>query len=255
MIAQNLVPSQGGQIGHVDASTSTHVLMMANETAALMTREKTYDTNLDKHPRGSTSSLTSTTAPSTSNGSLQIEKPIFDNVLHPPKGTIQKLAFNPSARVTQNYNIVEDLAQTPCAMSTLEVLQHCPSQRKTLLSSLGAVDHTNSNCITFNLDYFKMRLSHNLAFQIHTTVHGKSIHRTVIDEGSSTCVMSLSFWRDIGSLDINQSLTTLKSFDGRGFKPYGILNSFPVELGGKTMSIDIEVVDDLLDYNLILGRS
>ena len=45
MIAQNLVPSQGGETGHVDSSTSTHVLMMANETIALTTREKTYDTN------------------------------------------------------------------------------------------------------------------------------------------------------------------------------------------------------------------
>ena len=55
--------------------------------------------------------------------------------------------------------------------------------------------------------------------------------------------MSLSCWRAIGSHDINRSLTTLKSFDGCGFKPYGILNTFPVELEGKTMSIDIEVVD------------
>ena len=61
----------------------------------------------------------------------------------------------------------------------------------------------------------------------------------MIDEGALTCVMSLSCWRAIGSPDINKSLTTLKEFDGRGFKTYGILNSFPMELGGKTMSIDI----------------
>ena len=88
MITQNLVPSQGGQIGHVDASTSAHVLMMANETVALMTREKKYDMNLDKQSNGSTSSLPSTTSPPLSNGSLQIEKPISYNVLRPPKGTI-----------------------------------------------------------------------------------------------------------------------------------------------------------------------
>ena len=35
MITQNLAPSQGGQIGHADASTSTHILMMDNETIAL----------------------------------------------------------------------------------------------------------------------------------------------------------------------------------------------------------------------------
>ena len=67
--------------------------------------------------------------------------------------------------------------------------------------------------------------------------------------------MFLSCWRDIGSPDINESLTTLKAFDGHGFKPYGMLNSFPMELGGKTMSIDIKVVDAPLDYNLLLDHS
>ena len=65
----------------------------------------------------------------------------------------------------------------------------------------------------------------------------------------------MSCWRAIGSPDINQCLTTLKAFDGCGFKPYLILNSFPMELGGKIVSIDIEVVDAPLDYHLILSRS
>jgi hypothetical protein len=51
--------------------------------------------------------------------SLHIENPIIDSVLLPLKGTIHKLDFNPSACATQNYNIVEDLAQAPCAMLTL----------------------------------------------------------------------------------------------------------------------------------------
>jgi hypothetical protein len=61
--------------------------MMANETITLTTRAKTYDTTPDPQTNGSTSSLPSTTS-SVSNGSLQIEKPISDNVLRPPKGPI-----------------------------------------------------------------------------------------------------------------------------------------------------------------------
>lgn len=38
-----------------------------------------------------------------------------------PKGIIHKSTFNPRTRVSQNYNIVEDLAQAPSAISTLEV--------------------------------------------------------------------------------------------------------------------------------------
>ena len=37
MITQNPSPSQGGQIGHADASSRAHVLMMGNETVSLMT--------------------------------------------------------------------------------------------------------------------------------------------------------------------------------------------------------------------------
>ena len=48
IITQNPSPLQGGQTGHADASLSAHVLMMANETIALTTRAKTYDTNRNK---------------------------------------------------------------------------------------------------------------------------------------------------------------------------------------------------------------
>jgi hypothetical protein len=76
---------------------------------------------------------TSVTPPS---GPLHIEKPNFDSILRPPKSTIRKSTFNPNSRAAQNYNIVEDLAQAPCAMSALEVLQHFPSQRRTLLEAI-----------------------------------------------------------------------------------------------------------------------
>ena len=56
---------------------------------------------------------------------LHIEK------LEPPprilKGVLKCSTHNPNDRDTQNYSIVEDLGQTPCAMSALEVLQTCPS--------------------------------------------------------------------------------------------------------------------------------
>jgi hypothetical protein len=51
---------------------------------------------------------------------LQIEK------LEPPpcilKRVLKHSTYNPNSRASQNYSIFEDLVQTPCAMSTLEVL-------------------------------------------------------------------------------------------------------------------------------------
>ena len=55
-----------------------------------------------------------------------------------PKGVFKKTLHNPNAGAAANYSIVEDLAQTPCAMSALEVLQSCPTQRDALLADLGS---------------------------------------------------------------------------------------------------------------------
>ena len=47
----------------------------------------------------------------------------------------------------------------------------------------------------------------------------------------------------------------LTYFDGRSFWPHGIIPSLEVQLGGKTVAIEVEVVDATLDYNLLLGRN
>jgi hypothetical protein len=113
-------------------------------------------------------------------------------VTPPPKGVIRKLSFNPHARVVHNYNIVEDLAQAPSAMSALEVLQSCPTQRKALLKAIGGIDPMDTNLIIFDLEDHIPRLPPQLAFQIQVVIFEKNICQTVIDEGASMCVMSLA---------------------------------------------------------------
>ena len=82
---------------------------------------------------------------------LRIEKPVDKPEAAPriPKGVLKHLAHNPNARATKNYSVVEDLGHTPCAMSALEVLQSCPSQRKALLSALGVNSDDSSSVIKF----------------------------------------------------------------------------------------------------------
>jgi hypothetical protein len=77
----------------------------------------------------------------------------------------------------------------------------------------------------------------------------------VVDEGTSTCVMSLACWKAIGQPELSPSPTLLTAFDGRSFLLHGIIPSFPVQLGGKIMCVEVEVVDAPIDYNLLLGRS
>ena len=65
--------------------------------------------------------------------------------------------------------------------------------------------------------------------------------------------MSLKCLKSLGSLTLNQSLTILKAFDGRGFHPYDILQDLPIEVEGKTVNLGVEVGYAPLDYNLLLG--
>jgi hypothetical protein len=263
MVAQTPSPRGSSIHPHDEASMSAHIYMFNGIN--LNTRSKTYDTpgNPDKgKDTNGTSTLpdpspSSVSPPSVNPPSrpLHIEKPTFNSILRPPKRTIRKATFNPSSRASQNYNIVEDLAQAPCAMSALEVLQHFPSQRRTFLSSIGVVDPESSNHIMFNLDNYVSRLSHQLSFQVDVVVHNQQIHRTILDEGASTCVMSLACWKGLKSPSLNKSPMMLRTFNGKGFHRHEILQSLPIQLGGKTVIVNVEVVDDPLDYNLLLGRS
>jgi hypothetical protein len=47
----------------------------------------------------------------------------------------------------------------------------------------------------------------------------------------------------------------LKNFDGHSFRPHVIITSFLIQLGGKIVTVQVEVVDAPLDYNLLLCHS
>ena len=77
----------------------------------------------------------------------------------------------------------------------------------------------------------------------------------VVDEGASTCVMSLLCWKALGSPELVPSNTLLTALDGRSFHLHGILPAFEIKLAGKVVSVEVEVIDAPLDYNFLLGRS
>ena len=107
----------------------------------------------------------------------------------------------------------------------------------------------------FNLSNVKIILPYHVALSINVIHGGKTIGREVVDEGASTCVMSLSSWKSLGSIELFPSNTLLIAFDGRSFRPHGILPAFEIKLAGKVVVVEVEVIDAPLDYNLLLGRS
>ena len=66
-----------------------------------------------------------------------------------------------------------------------------------------------------------------------------------MDEGASTYVMYASWWKYLVSPTLDPSPTMLQDFDGNSFQLKGIIVDFPIEVGGKIVSIDMEVVDSL----------
>jgi len=121
--------------------------------------------------------------------------------------------------------------------------------------AIGAFKKSTTGFITFDTETHKTRLPSHVAFQRKVSSKGTNIHRTVIDKGASTCVMSLKCWKAMKCPMLVPSSQLLKAFDGHTFKPHGIISSFLVELGGKTVSAEVEVVDAPIYYSLLLGWS
>ena len=125
---------------------------------------------------------------------LHIKKPMDKPEIAPriPKGVLKHSGHNPNAQATQNYFIVEDLGQTPCAMSTLEVLQSCPLQRKALLSALRINDDNSSFIIKFETMGLQPRFPYYMSLLIHVECLNMIVKCIVIDKGTAAFVMSLS---------------------------------------------------------------
>jgi hypothetical protein len=79
-----------------------------------------------------------------------------------------------------------------------------------------------------------------------------TIKHAVVDEGIATCVMSLVCSKALSSPTLSKSSNMLTAFDGHSFCPHSVLFSFPVQLGGKMVEVEVEVVDAPLDYILLL---
>jgi hypothetical protein len=155
-----------------------------------------------------------------------------ETMTHIPKGAFKKASHNPNARTTQNNSMVEDLSQTPCAMSALEFLQSCPSQRKALLTTLGSTETCNPGTIMLDTTDLEPRLPYHIAFQIVVAYPMKTFTRnilgTVVDEGILTCIMLLACWKVIGQPVLPPSPTLLTSFNNCSFQPHLIVPSFPM---------------------------
>ena len=89
-------PPQGAGPSHQDLT-----IYMMEADVSIQTRAKKYDA-----PRHEP---TSKELVGTSANPLQIERPVSDSILRPPKASLKRATHNPNARAAQNYSVVEDL--------------------------------------------------------------------------------------------------------------------------------------------------
>ena len=99
-------------------------------------------------------------------------------------------------------------------MSALEVLQICPSQRKALLSALRVNDDNSSSMVKFETIGLQPRFPYYVSLFIHIECLNMTVKCTVIDEGATASMMSLSCWKGLGSPELSKLATMLTAFDG-----------------------------------------
>jgi hypothetical protein len=242
-------PPQVGQYHNPNNPAERTILLTSEEEILLQTRNRQYHTPAESTP------ISPETNPTLMRPPLVIPRPSAEPPLRIPRIPLCKNVHKPQAREAHNYSLVDDLAQSPADMSVLEVLQTCPTQWKSLLSTLGEFNPTDTRLITFDLDSCEPRLPTLVAIQIPVKIWNITIHRCIIDEWASTCIMSKIVWQKLGSLELIPFAITLRAYDGQPSSPEGLFQSVPVELGGKTILIDIEVIDAPPDYNILFGYS
>ena len=111
-----------------------------------------------------------------------------------------------------------------------------------MVSALG-VNDDNSSSIKFETAGIQPHFPYYVSLLIHVECLNNTIMRIFIDEGVVGTMMSLSCWKGLGSPTLSQYSNMLTTFDGRSFWPHGILPSLDVQLGGKTVTIKVKVVD------------
>jgi hypothetical protein len=177
-----------GQYPNHGNPTDCTILLTSEEEILLQTPSHQYSIPPDSSP------TTSETPPIIIGPPLMIPCPNTNTPLCIPHIPLRRNVNNPQARAAHNYSLVDDLAQSPTAMSILEVLQICPTQQKSLLSALGEIELADTRLITFDIDSGEPCLPSLVAFQIPVKIQNITVHRYIIDEGASTCIMSKTMW-------------------------------------------------------------
>jgi hypothetical protein len=106
-------PSQAGPYHNPNTSADQTILLTSEEEILLQTCGHQYNTPSDPTP------TTSEATPVTNGPPLMILFPNAETPLHIPHISLRRNVYNPQAREGHNYSLVDDLEQSPAAISVL----------------------------------------------------------------------------------------------------------------------------------------
>jgi len=90
-------------------------------------------------------------------------------------------------------------------------------------------------------------------FEITVHAYNKAVPGAILDECASISIMPSTTWKALGSPQLVPVMQNLLAFDEEACQLVWILPNFPVTLGGKTIYIDVMVVQGV-NFSLLLGH-
>ena len=91
------------------------------------------------------------------------------------------------------------------------------------------------------------RLPASVPFRIIAQVYRMVMAGTIIDEGDTVSILSSTAWKALGSPSLLPEMRNLTGFDKGTSRPLGILPNVPITLRGKTIHMNVMVVQGPLD--------
>ena len=147
------------------------------------------------------------------------------------------------------------LWRVKCLLVTFYSLQVQNLLNKGALNLFRIQPPPSSQIDSFDWDSLvEPRLPFDAPFQIKVNVEPYTIAHCIVDEGASISILSAHAWQGMGSPNLVSSASQLLDFYRRTSTALGILSQTPVTLGGKTVLVDFMVIEDPLDFNMLLGH-
>ena len=97
-------------------------------------------------------------------------------------------------------------------------------------------------------------LQASVPFRIIAQIYRMVMVGTIINEGAFVSILSSTTWKVLGLPSLLPEMRNITGFDKGTSRPLGILRNVLITLRGKTVHMNVMVVQGPLDYNLLLGR-